>query len=254
MSMIFKVNIQVWSRFPYGTVQSWFTDSKYDQTFGILSLKTYKTHIHYEPFLRHISGSGLDVHATQTVSNLSMRDTLFSENETCIDCDMAIEGLNKKMMCGIHHSFDEPIHGLNKKRRVSYHNLKKTMYQIRPSCDETTQALNKKRILGYQNLGQSEIHPNFHHLIVPLRKKRKLSYHNLKKVWCERKKYIAMLPIREKTTYHNLKKIVCAQNNRNMCIHISQNGHATITFRALAATPWTTHNENQETISTHTSP
>jgi hypothetical protein len=38
-----------------------------------------------------------------------------------------------------------------------------------------------------------------------------------------------------------------------MCAHISQNGHATVTFRALAATPWTIGNENQEKVSTHTS-
>jgi hypothetical protein len=79
---------------------------------------------------------------------------LFSENETLVGSDMAIEGLNKKMMREIHYSCDEPIQGLNKKPRVSYQNLKKTMRQIRPSCDEATQALNKKRRLRYQHLGQ----------------------------------------------------------------------------------------------------
>jgi hypothetical protein len=73
-----------------------FTDSNYDRTFDILSLKIDTTHIHYEPLLRHIGGSGLDVHATQTASNLHTRGMIFSENETLVGCDMAIEGLNKK--------------------------------------------------------------------------------------------------------------------------------------------------------------
>jgi hypothetical protein len=153
----------------------------------------------------------------------------------------------------IHHSCDEPIQGLNKNRRVSYQNLKKTMRQIRPSCDVATRVLNKKPRVGYQHLGQSEIHPNCHQLIVPLGKKRRSSYDNLKKVMHERKKYIATLPIREKAIYQNLKKLVHAQNNINMCGHISQNGHATVKFRALAATPWTSRNENQERVCTHTS-
>jgi hypothetical protein len=253
LSMIFRVNFQVWSALPDGTVHSWFTDSNYDRTFDILSLKTDTTHIHYEPLLRHIRGSGLDVHATQTASNLHTRECFLVRMKLLSGSDMAIEGLNKKMMREIHYSCDEPIQGLNKKPRVSYQNLKKTMRQIRPSCDEATQALNKKRRLHYQHLGQSEIHRNFHQLIVPLGKKRRLSYHNLKKVMRERKKYIATLPIREKATYENLKKLVRAEKNRNMCAHISQNGHATVTFRALATTPWTIGNENQETVSTHTS-
>jgi ribosomal protein L34E len=195
-------------------------------------------------------------------------------------------------------SCDEAIQGLNKKRRLSYHNLKKVMREIHPSCDEAIQGLNKKRRLSYHNLkkvirerkkniggigntvvpgssvnasqttsnvhkrrmlfNQSEIHPSFHEVILPLNKKRRLSYHNLKKVIRERKKYIATLPSREKLTYHNLKKIVHAQHNRNRYGHISHNGHATvreekITFRGLEATPCTTTNENQQTLSTHTS-
>ena len=51
LSMIFRVNIQVWSAFLDGTVHSQCTDSNYDQTFDILSLKIDTTHIHYEPFL-----------------------------------------------------------------------------------------------------------------------------------------------------------------------------------------------------------
>jgi hypothetical protein len=96
------------------------------------------------------------------------------------------------------------------------------------------------------NLNQSEIHPSCHQVILPLGKKRRVSYHNLKKVMRERKKYIATLPFREKLTYHNLKKFVHAQHNRNRYGHISQNGHATVTFRGLEATPCTTTNENQD--------
>jgi hypothetical protein len=90
-------------------------------------LKTNTTHIHYQPLLGHIGGSGLNVHATQTTSNLHTRGMVSSENEAPLGCDMSIQGLNKKSMREIHHSFDEAIQGLNKKRRVSYHNLKKVI-------------------------------------------------------------------------------------------------------------------------------
>jgi hypothetical protein len=91
------------------------------------------THIHYQPLLGHIIGSGFNVHATQTASNLHTRGMLFNENETPPNCDKA-------------------IHGLNKKRRLSYHNLKRIMHEIRPSCDEAIQGLNKKHRLSYHNL------------------------------------------------------------------------------------------------------
>jgi hypothetical protein len=107
-------------------------------------LKTYTTHIHYEPLLGHISGSGLNVHASQTASNLHTRHMFFSENETPPGCDMDIHGLNKKYMHEIHHSCDEAIQGLNKTRRVSYHNLKKVISKICPSCDEAIHPLKKK--------------------------------------------------------------------------------------------------------------
>jgi hypothetical protein len=64
--MIFKVNIHVRLPLPDGTVQSWVTDSNYDQTIDILSLKTDTTHIHDEPLLGHIGSLGFSVHATQT--------------------------------------------------------------------------------------------------------------------------------------------------------------------------------------------
>jgi hypothetical protein len=139
-SIIFKVNIHVWSTLPDDTIHSWSIDSNYNRTIGILLLKTNTTHIHYHPLLGHISGSGFNVHATETASNLHTHGMLFSENETLSGCDMAIQGLNKKSMREIHHSCDEAIQGLNKKCRVSYHNLKKDMSKIRPSCDEAIQA------------------------------------------------------------------------------------------------------------------
>jgi hypothetical protein len=150
-------------------------------------LKTDTTHIHYQPLLRHISGSGFNVHATQTTSNLHMCGMRFSENETPPGCYMAIQGLNKKSMREIHHNYDEATQGLNTKRRVSYLNLKKVMCKIRPSYDEAIQALNKKRRLSYHNLNESEIHPSRHQVIVPLDKKHRVSY-QLKKVMRERKK------------------------------------------------------------------
>jgi hypothetical protein len=96
-------------------------------------LKIDTTHIHYQHLLGHITDSGFNVHATQTASNLHMRGMLFNENETP-------------------PNFDKAIQGLNKKHRLSYHNLKKIMREIRPSCDEAIQGLNKKRRLSYHNL------------------------------------------------------------------------------------------------------
>ena len=153
----------------------------------------------------------------------------------------------------IHENCDEAIDCLDKKRRVSYHNLKKIIRQICPTCDKAIEALNRKCKLVSQKLGESEIYPICHQLIFPLGKKRRVSYHNLKKVMCERKKYIATLPFREKLTYHNVKKFFHAEQNINICDCISQNGHATVSVHGLQATPCSSSNENQETISTHTS-
>jgi hypothetical protein len=153
----------------------------------------------------------------------------------------------------IHDICDEAIEGLNKKHRVSYHNLKKIIRQIHLTCDKAIEALNKKCKVVSQKLGESEIHPSCHHLILPLGKKRRVSYHNLKKVMRERKKYIATLPFREKLTYHNVKKFVHAEQNIKRCDRISQNGHATVPVRGLQETPCSSRNENQETVSTHTS-
>jgi hypothetical protein len=107
LSSIFRVNIQVWSALPDGTVHSWFIDSNYDRTIDIISLKTDTTHIHYQPLMGHTTSSGSTVHATQTTLNLHTCSMLFNENETPPSCD-------------------ESIRGLNKKRRLSYHNLKRS--------------------------------------------------------------------------------------------------------------------------------
>ena len=112
---MFRVNIQVWSALADGTVHSWSIDSNYDRTIDILSLKTDTTHIHYQPLLGHITSSGFNVHTTQTASNLHTCGILFSENETPPSCDMAIQGLNKKVMHEIDPICDEAMQGLNKK-------------------------------------------------------------------------------------------------------------------------------------------
>jgi hypothetical protein len=196
-------------------------------------LKTYTTHIHYEPLLGDISSSGFSVHATQTTSNFHTRGMFFSQNESPPGCNMGRHGLNKKKMCRIHSSCDEAIEGLNKKCRVSYHNLKKIICQIRPTSDKEIKALNKKCKIVSKKMDESEIHPNFHQVIPPLGKKCRLSYHNLKKVMRERKKYIATVPFRDKLTYDNVKKFVHAEHNINMCDFISQNGHATMAVRGV---------------------
>jgi hypothetical protein len=279
LSIIFRVNIQVWSTLPDDSVHSWCTDSNYDQTIDIISLKTDTPHIHYQPLMGSTTGSGSTVHATQTASNVHTRSMLFNENETCPSCDEAIQGLNKKHRLTYHNlkkvirethpSCDQAIEGLNKKRRLTYHNLKKVIRERKKYIDgmgnttgsgssvnaiQTTSNLHKHPMLFNQN----ETHPSCHEVIFPLNKKCRLSYHNLKKVIRERKKYITTLPSRQKLTYHKLKKIVRAQHKRNMYGHISHNGDGTvreekITFRGLEPTTCTTTNENQQTLSMHTS-
>jgi hypothetical protein len=46
----------------------------------------------------------------------------------------------------IHFSCDEAIEGLNKKRRVSYHNLKNIIRQIRSTSDKQIEALIQNQI------------------------------------------------------------------------------------------------------------
>jgi hypothetical protein len=74
---------------------------------------------------------------------------------------------------------------------------------------QTASNLHKRRMLFNHN----ETHPSCHEVIQTLNKKHRLTYHNLKKVIRERKKYIGRLPSKQKLTYHNLKKIVRAQHN-----------------------------------------
>ena len=146
---------------------------------------------------------------------------LFSQNESPPGCDMRRKGSNKKNMRRIHFSCDEAIEGLNKKSRVSYHNLKKIIRQIRPTSDKQIKALNKKRKIVSEKLSESEIHPNCHQVIPPLGKKCRVSYHNLKNLMRERKKYIATLPFREKLTYDNVNKFGHAEQSINRCNCIS---------------------------------
>jgi hypothetical protein len=123
--------------------------------------------------------------------------------------------------------------------------LKTIIRQIRSTSDMVIEALNKKRKVVSQKLGESEIHPICHQLILPLGNKCRVSYHNLKKAMRERKKYIATLPFREKLTYHNVKKFVRAKHNINSCDRISQNGDETVPVRDLQGTPCSSSNENQ---------
>jgi hypothetical protein len=95
LSIIFRVNFQVCSALPDGIVHYWSIDSNYDRTIDIISLKTDTKHIHYQPLLGHITGSGSTIHATQTASKLHMRGMFFNENETPPSCDKAIRGLKK---------------------------------------------------------------------------------------------------------------------------------------------------------------
>jgi hypothetical protein len=111
LSIVFRVNIQVWSALLDGVVHSCCIDSNYDQTIDIISLKTDTPHIHYQTLMRNTTSSGSTIHATQTASNLHSRHMLFNENETRPSCDEAIQSLNKKC-------------------RLTYHNLKNVIYQI----------------------------------------------------------------------------------------------------------------------------
>jgi hypothetical protein len=154
------------------------------------------------------TGSGSTVHATQTTSNVHTRSMLFNDNETCPKCDEAIQGLNKKLRLTYHKlkkvmhetrpSYDQAIKGLNKNRRLSYHNLKNLIRERKKyiggmgnttsssssvNASRTTSNMNKSHMLFNQN----ETHPSFHEVILPLNKKRRLSYHNLKRVIRERK-------------------------------------------------------------------
>jgi hypothetical protein len=185
LSIIFKVNIQVWLALSDGIVHSCCIDSNYDLTTNIISLKTYMPHIHYQPLMRNTTSSGSTVHATQTTSNLHTHPMLFNENETRPSCDEAIQSLNKK-------------------RRITYHNLKKVIRERKKyissignttslgsslNATQTASNLHKGRILFNHN----ETHPSCHEVIQTLNKKHRLTYHNLKKIIHERKKYIGSI-------------------------------------------------------------
>jgi hypothetical protein len=52
ISIIFKVNIQVWSCFTNSIVNFYFSSSNSDITFDVMSFETNASHIHYEPLLK----------------------------------------------------------------------------------------------------------------------------------------------------------------------------------------------------------
>jgi hypothetical protein len=231
--------------------------------------------MHYQTLMGSAIGSGSTVHATQTASNVHTRSMLFNENENHPSCDGAIQGLNKKhkltynnlkkVICETRPSCDQTIEGLKKKHRLSYHNLKKVIRDRKKYIDGMGNTTGSGSNVNTLNLhrcpmpfNQNENHPIFHEVIFPLNKKHRISYHNLKKVIRERKKYITMLPCRQKLTYHKLKKIVRAQHKRNRYGHISHDGDGIfreekIRFRGLEPTTCTTANEKKQTLSTHTS-
>jgi hypothetical protein len=180
-------------------------------------LKIDTPHIHYQPLMRNTTSSGSNVHATKTASNIHTRHMLFNENETRPSCD-------------------EDIQSLNKKHRLTYQKLKKVIRERKKyigsirnttssgssvNATQTTSNLHKRHMLFNQN----ETHPSCHEVIQNLKKKRRLTYHNLKKVIRERKNYIGTLPSRQKLTYHNLKKIVRAQKNRIFVFSTKQKHH-----------------------------
>jgi hypothetical protein len=79
-----------------------------------MSLKTDTPHIHYQPLMRNTTSSGSADHAIQTALNLHKHRMLFNENEP-------------------HPSCDEAIQILNKKRRLTYHNLKNLIRERKKS-------------------------------------------------------------------------------------------------------------------------
>jgi hypothetical protein len=64
LSIIFRVNIQVWSALLDDNLHSWCIDSNYDQIIDIISLKKDTPHIHYQPLMGNTIGSGSTIHAT----------------------------------------------------------------------------------------------------------------------------------------------------------------------------------------------
>jgi hypothetical protein len=173
ISIIFRVNIQVWSTLSDGTVHFYCIDSNYDQTIDIISSKTDTPHIHYQPLIRNTSSSRFIVHANQTASNLHKRRILSNHDETHPNCHQVIESLNKK-------------------RRLTYHNLKKVIRE-------------RNKYIGALPSRPLNCTTDHHEVKGSSTKKHKLTYHNLKKVVCAQHECIYTLPTEHKHHMSNDK-------------------------------------------------
>jgi hypothetical protein len=207
------------------------------------------------------------VHGKQTASSLHKQHMLSSCDETHLDCHQVIESSIKK-------------------RRLTYHNLKKVIRE-KHKCNSALPS------------GHVQCTTNCHDVIGSPSKKHKLKYHNLKKVMRAKHECIDTLPIEHKhhmandeyhhhlhhrhgreavlltnvgsnfdmachqvnlvlsdnhkLTYHMLKKHI---RERNRCNYISHIGHGTdqgtkITYRKLKQTLHNANIENQRTTTMH---
>jgi hypothetical protein len=170
LSIIFRLNIQVWSTMSDGIVHSCCINSKYDRTIDMISLKTDTPHIHYQPLMRNTTSSGSIVQATQTTSNFHTHCMLFNENESCPSCDEAMQSLHKKRIIN-HHNLKNVIRE-RKKYIGSIRNTTSSGFSL--NSTQTTSNLHKRRMLFNQN----ETHPSCHEFIQNLNKKCRITYHN----------------------------------------------------------------------------
>jgi hypothetical protein len=74
VSIIFEVNIQVWSSVAGSIVQSYIVDSKSDKTIDIMSFEIDTSHIHYEPLVTQNCNEGCTFHCNQVAVNVDMVD------------------------------------------------------------------------------------------------------------------------------------------------------------------------------------
>jgi hypothetical protein len=74
VSIIFEVNIQVWSSIAGSIVQSYIIHSKSDKTIDIMSFEIDTSHIHYEPLVTQNCNEGCTFHCNQVAVNVDMVD------------------------------------------------------------------------------------------------------------------------------------------------------------------------------------
>jgi hypothetical protein len=173
ISIIFRVNIQVWSTLSDDTVRFYDIDSNYDQTIGIISSKTDTPHIHYQPLIINTSSSRFIFHANQTASNLHKCHILSNHDETHPNCHQVIESLNKN-------------------HRMTYHNVEKVI------CE-------RNKYISALPSRPLNCMTDHHEVKESSTKKHKLTYHNLKKVVCAQHKCIYTLPTEHKHHMSNEK-------------------------------------------------